>query len=151
MRTFLIFPILLFAACTQPERPEQLTPAISDEGQAVEAPAPEEAQPMSATITAPTVYASYHLVRGAGAIATTGATYLQTYAWQAVPAGQAANPEKFIQDLIRKLDDDGVLAGVDLTKTKSNWLIVLHPGATPRKGWVLDSRDMKKAEPAPQE
>lgn len=104
----------------------------------------EDAMPMAAapSTIVPTTYCSYHLIRGAGAIAMTGATWVSSEAWRYTPAGTPTDNTLFMRDLIATLDADGVLAGADLTKTKSNWLIILHPGGTARKDWVLDSRDL---------
>lgn len=101
-------------------------------------------QPMAAaaTVATPATYVSYYLVRGAGAITLTGAVWVESEAWRYTPAGTPTDNTKFLRDVITQLTDDGVLYGVDLQKTKANWLIVLHPGGTARQAWVLDSRDL---------
>lgn len=152
MRTFLFLSVFVFAlliACNQPTEPAATDPPAT----AQEAPTNESGEPLAATDQAvPTVqggivtYCSYHLVRGAGAITTTGAIRVESKAWLSTPAGQTYNPELFIRDLISALEKEGVLAGVDLTKTKANWLTVLWPGATPpassTRKMILDSRDL---------
>ena len=139
MRTLFFF--LIFAglwACNPPAATptEPAPPAVAQT---------ESGEPLAASnaaIVAPTVYVSYSMTRGAGAIQTTGGEFVQTKAWQAPPVGQVVDPTLLMRDLITALEREGVLAGVDLTKTKSNWLIVLFPGASPRRDFVLDSRDL---------
>ena len=135
---FILFGFVL-ASCDKPQPSAQTQPAPPEQAVA------ESGEPLAASnaaIVAPTVYISYSLTRGAGAIQTTGGEFVQTKAWQAPPVGQVVDPTLLLRDLITALEREGVLAGVDLTKTKSNWLIVLFPGASPRRDFVLDSRDL---------
>lgn len=147
MRTLFFFLIFagLMACNPQPAAPVEAPPAQAEQ-------VTESGEPLGQTIinAGIEVYCSYHLVRGAGAIQTTGAERVTSKAWQAIPAGQRPDNALFIKDAITTLEKEGVLAGVDLTKTKSNWLIILYPGASPRKDWVLDSRDLyARVEPVP--
>lgn len=147
MRTLLFLLFAGLIACNQPQpaAPVETPPAQAEQ-------VTESGEPMGQTIinAGIEVYCSYHLVRGAGAIQTTGAERVTSKAWQAIPAGQRPDNALFLKDAIATLEKEGVLAGVDLTKTKANWLIVLYPGASPRKDWVLDSRDLyARAEPVP--
>ena len=135
--------LFLFAglmACNPPEQPAP--PAAAETEQPAVAESGEALGVAPATIVAPTVYAGWHLVRGAGAIQQTGGVFFQTKAWNAPVAGQAEDVTLYLRDLITALEKEGVLAGVDLTKMKSNWLIVTSAGASPRRTWVLDSRDL---------
>lgn len=106
-------------------------------------PTEYEAKSAEALRIAPAkTYVSYHLVRASGAFSVTGAVWVESEAWRRVTNDQVQDNTRFIRDVIAELQAQQVLDGVDLTKTKSNWLIVLHPGASPRQGWVLDSRDL---------
>lgn len=141
MKHTLLFFILFagFIACNpSADKPTDPAPPAVAQTEAGEPLAASNA----AVIVAPTVYVSYSLTRGAGAIQTTGGEFVQTKAWQAPAAGQVVDPTILMRDLISALEKEGVLAGVDLTKPKANWLRILYPGASPRRDFVLDSRDL---------
>lgn len=145
MRTlfaFLFFVAFTLASCDKPQPPAPTQPAPPEQPPAVAQT--ESGEPLGASnaIIVPTVYVSYSLTRGAGAIQVTGGEFVQTKAWMAPTAQDPNDPTRLMRDLIVALEREGVLAGVDLTKTKSNWLIVLFPGASPRRDFVLDSRDL---------
>lgn len=137
---FLIVFGFALASCDKPQPPAQTQPAPPAVAQT------ESGEPLAASnaagIIVPTVYVSYSLTRGAGAIQVTGGEFVQTKAWMTPTAQDPNDPTRLMRDLIVALEREGVLAGVDLTKTKSNWLIVLFPGASPRRDFVLDSRDL---------
>lgn len=134
MRT-LFFIIILFAglwACNPPAAtPTEQPPAVAQT---------ESGEPLGAGLADPTFYVSYHLVRSGGAITSTAGIFIQTKAWNVPPVGQAVDPTLLMRDLIKALTASGVLTGVDLTQTAKNWLIVLYPGAAPRRDFILDSR-----------
>lgn len=90
-----------------------------------------------------TVYASYQIIRNFGVQKATGATWVETDAWQRVSNDPQTDNSKFITDLITTLTEAGTLDDIDLNK-RGNHLVVLWPGAPPRKGWVLDSQDIPK-------
>ena len=142
MRTLFFF--ILFAgliACNPPAaQPAQSeAPAVAQT---------ESGEPMAATEAAPViisgqrVYCGYHIVRGGGAIQHTGGIFIVTKAWQTPPAGQQYDPTIYIRDLVSALEREQLLAGVDLTKTKSNWVEITSFGASPRADFVSDTRDL---------
>lgn len=148
MRTFLFLSVFIFAllmACSQPAEPEATDPPATEQ---TEAPQAESGEPLAATEAAPViisgqrVYCGYHIVRGGGAIQHTGGIFIVTKAWQTPPAGQQYDPTIYIRDLVSALEREQLLAGVDLTKTKSNWVEITSFGASPRADFVSDTRDL---------
>lgn len=139
---FLILFGFLLASCDKPQPPAQTEPAPPEQAVA------ESGEPMAATESAPViisgqrVYCGYHIVRGGGAIQHTGGIFIVTKAWQTPPAGQQYDPTIYIRDLVSALEREQLLAGVDLTKTKSNWVEITSFGASPRADFVSDTRDL---------
>lgn len=118
---------------TEAPAPDKLTVEVAESGQPMGAAiAPKEA----------TVYVSYLVVRGNGAYKNIGATWVKTRAW--IPQDdQNIDNGILLRDLMAVLKDKGLLDGLDTAKT-GNWVTVLWPGAAPKIGWILDTRDVKK-------
>lgn len=145
MRTlsFLLFAGLM--ACNpQPTAPTEAPPAVAqvEQPQAL-AESGEVLGAAPVTQAAITVYCSYNLVTGYGAIQKTGARFVQSSAWTMPTAGQVEDKGAFLKDLIRALTSDGTLSGVDLNKAGVE-LTVLYPGASPRRDWILKSSGLPR-------
>lgn len=135
MRTLLFF--LLFAgliACNKPAA----TPTDTPPAQAQT----ESGEPLGATTVTQVqrVYLGWHLITQTGVTKTTGGTWVLTKAFLPVPQGQTADPAQLINDLIRQLNSDGVLSGIDLTQTAKNRLEITSSSlAGLRETMILES------------
>lgn len=143
MRTLFAFLILLaFIACNQPAEPPTAT--APEQAQVEGQPIAESGEALGVTtIQAIKVNVSWGLSASFGARTVFGTTQVTTTAWTAPPVGGVVDPTILMRDLIRALTANGTLAGVDLTQTAKNYLVVFATQPTAaRIDFVVDSRSL---------